>query len=293
MKILKDFPPEIIRLIKLVAIHFRYRIQLARSLVSYIIYRTEYPQNILFIAGLPKSGTTWLKQMLMEYSGYIDILVPDVSVYELKTGGSHDYDLATDTFSRFKRNLVLSKMHIYGSEHNLQILDASMLKYVVIYRDLRDVAVSYYYYVRNTVWHPQYQIYKNLTLVEGLEYFGASLLADYRDWIVSWDKNINHQSGLMIRYEDLSAKPVQTFHRVAEHFSLDSSPQTIKTIVDKKSFKKLSHGRDRGNSDPESFYRKGTVGDWQNHFTPDLKKAYKNIIGQFLIEFGYEKDMDW
>ncbi len=32
------------------------------------------------------------------------------------------------------------------------------VKYVIMYRDLRDVAVSHYYYAKQTPWHPEYTV---------------------------------------------------------------------------------------------------------------------------------------
>jgi hypothetical protein len=40
-------------------------------------------------------------------------------------------------------------------------------------------------------------------------------------------------------------------------------------------------------------FRKGIAGDWKNYFTPELKETYKESIGKFLIEFGYERDLSW
>ena len=39
--------------------------------------------------------------------------------------------------------------------------------------------------------------------------------------------------------------------------------------------------------------RKGIVGDWQNHFTPQIKDYFKDQVGDLLIEAGYVKDRDW
>lgn len=40
-------------------------------------------------------------------------------------------------------------------------------------------------------------------------------------------------------------------------------------------------------------FRKGVMGDWRNYFTPEHKRAFKEVAGQLLIELGYEKDLDW
>ena len=40
-------------------------------------------------------------------------------------------------------------------------------------------------------------------------------------------------------------------------------------------------------------FRSGEIGGWKNEFTENNKKNFKNLIGNFLIELGYEKNNDW
>ena len=47
--------------------------------------------------------------------------------------------------------------------------------------------------------------------------------------------------------------------------------------------------RKRGQEDATSRSRKGVVGDWENVFTGEDKRAFKAIAGDLLITPGYEK----
>jgi len=38
---------------------------------------------------------------------------------------------------------------------------------------------------------------------------------------------------------------------------------------------------------------KGQRGTWQELFTPRDRQIFKEIAGQTLIQWGYEKDLDW
>ena len=78
-----------------------------------------------------------------------------------------------------------------------------------------------------------------------------------------------------------------------EFLEADSREEVIERAVGAASFEKLSKGRERGQEDPASFFRKGVSGDWRNLFTERDKQIYKEEAGELLIKLGYEKDNDW
>jgi len=286
-------PPPLARAAKRVAVYPRYMAQVRACREGYQQFGDRYRQKVLFVAGLPKSGTTWLERMLSSYPGFHDLLIPDVTAYEMAMGESHDYDLPLDMFARFEQMLVVTKMHVHGSPHNVALLHRASVKYVVLYRDLRDVALSHYFYVRQTPWHPEYPVYSKLGAADALLTFAAQLLPDFATWVRSWHQNRDAEMGLVVTYEQMLADTEGVLMAIAQHFELDSSPQIIKRIVQAHSFQKLSEGRGQGQENHQSFFRKGVAGDWHNYFTPQIKAIYKQLIGDFLIEFGYEQDYSW
>jgi len=286
-------PPVILRSGKKACSHIRY---LKRKFIcknAYKYYAEQYPQKVLFIAGLPKSGTTWLGNMVCSYPGINNILIPEITSYELNNNGSHHYELPENFPNRFNAILALMKMHIPGTNHNAQILQECKVHYVIMYRDLRDVAVSHYFYVKRTPWHPEFPVYRKLNVEQGLKYFAENTLEDFEEWIRSWHRNRDPQHSIVVTYEQLLGDTVASFTRVAKHFELDSSPETISKIVEANSFENLSGGRQHGQESSGSFFRSGTSGNWKNYFTPKVKELYKQKMGDFLIEFGYEKDKSW
>jgi hypothetical protein len=278
---------------KRLVVYPRYYAQARACSAGYRQFGDRYSQHVLFVAGLPKSGTTWLERMISSYPGFHELLIPDVAAHELATGGSHDYDLPDDIFSRFRNMLVLTKMHVYGSPHNVRLLREAGVRYAVLFRDLRDVAISHFYYVRQTPWHPECRIYGGLSLSEGLAVFAERTLPAYVEWVRSWHENIDPNGGIIIRYEQMLEDATGVLTRLARHFELDDDPKTVASIVDAHSFKRLSAGRTQGQESDRSFFRKGVAGDWKNHFTDELREIYKRIIGDYLVEFGYEEDLSW
>lgn len=68
---------------------------------------------------------------------------------------------------------------------------------------------------------------------------------------------------------------------ICEHLEIELSDSEIQRIADQVF--------DR--SAPT--FRKGMAGGWKERFTPEHKKAFKEVAGQMLIDLGYEKDFDW
>lgn len=288
--LLASLSPSRARWIRKVGVYPRYWYQSASARVGYQLFHDHYPDQVIFIAGLPKSGTTWMKKMLASFPGFQEILIPQASVYELENGGSHDYALPTGFFSWLAQKLVVTKMHIPGSAHNVDILHRANQKYLIMYRDLRDVALSYYHYVRRTPWHPEFTRYKDLTLRQGLERFADTLLEPYAEWVWSWERNRDPDLSLMFSYEDLLANPGDILLQAADHFGLGADHETILRIVEQHSFQKMSGGRARGEEEPSSFFRKGVMGEWTEHFSEDLRMLYWMKAGKFFDYFGFPQE---
>lgn len=280
-------PPAAGRLGKRAAVHLRYRQQLRAVRAGYEQHGGDYPHPILFIAGLPKSGTTWLKKMVASYPGYGELMIPEAAAYELAYGGSHDYDLPADVFARLDDALVVMKMHVHGSSHNAELLARHRVPYVVLYRDLRDVAISYYFYVRRTPWHPDYRRFEKLNLRDGLLRFADRPLPEYVAWIESWRTNAAPDQSLTLRYEDLLDNTSGALARVAGCFGLDDETSTIDRIVHDHSFAAMSGGRGQGEEKEDSFVRKGVAGEWRERFPADVVDHYQSIIGDFMADLGY------
>ena len=78
-------------------------------------------------------------------------------------------------------------------------------------------------------------------------------------------------------------------------------PRTLKAIpaerllgiVYEHDFSRLSGGRQRGEVDPNSHYRRGVHGDWINHFSLEFLQFFKERYGDLVLQYGYESDPDW
>jgi hypothetical protein len=69
--------------------------------------------------------------------------------------------------------------------------------------------------------------------------------------------------------------------RIAAHLSIALDTDEVEDIAENVYYHR------------SSTFRKGIVGDWKNHMTPEHKAAFKEVAGQLLVDLGYEADEDW
>jgi hypothetical protein len=68
--------------------------------------------------------------------------------------------------------------------------------------------------------------------------------------------------------------------RIYRHLGVPVSPAAAGAIADR-----LFGGT--------STFREGAIGGWRRHFTEEHKTVCKDVIGDLLIDLGYERDRDW
>ncbi len=173
---------------------------------------------------------------------------------------------------------------------------------VHIIRDGRDVAVSAAHHARNfgKAARGARRAGQGEPWSDGRSAFaGNSLQRIAGDWGDSVGKTVGEGPGLLgenyaeVRYEDLLERPEEELARLLVFLGADPGGGSVERCVRAASFERLSGGRNRGEEDPSSFFRKGVAGDWRGLFTEDDKRVFKEKAGGLLVRLGYEDDDDW
>jgi len=101
-------------------------------------------------------------------------------------------------------------------------------------------------------------------------------------YILDWQARKPKQM-LLVNYEKLRTQTQQEVSRILAFLDADNSDEIVSQVVDKNSFSKLKSGSNN------SFFRKGTSGDWKNHFTEQDIQLFKRIAGDLMERCGYEE----
>jgi hypothetical protein len=96
-----------------------------------------------------------------------------------------------------------------------------------------------------------------------------------------------------LRYEDLLAQPFHEKQRLWSFLGVQVNPALEKAIVDEMSSNPDEEWQAKRNEDIASFLPKGQAGNWQRLFTGHDKAIFKEVAGETLIRWNYEKDANW
>ncbi len=224
----------------------------------------------------PKSGGTWLAQMLAEV-----LQIP------------------------FPRN----RLPLFGSSmmHGHYFNAWNIKNAVVIWRDGRDVLISqYYHYLFNNERNNSLLVkmarrdlkFDNLKDIQtNLTSFMKYVYVSKKHPRFSWSEFVNkwyqRRNIVFVKYEDLRLNPVIELKRVIRELSgLELDDPKLQRIVNTYSFERLAK-RKSGTEKINSFMRKGIVGDWRNYFSQEAKELFAEYAGNELVKLDYEKDYSW
>jgi hypothetical protein len=165
----------------------------------------------------------------------------------------------------------------------------------VVIRDLRDTIVSAYYSIRYSHTVDPY-IKEPRRILESLDQENAILYlihtwavtsaAIQRSWLSAREP--------FFRFEDITENPSENFRKILrEHCGLKIDTAALDKVLARHDFRAHSGGRDKGDEDVSSHFRKGTVGDWRLHFSEKTKVEFKRLFNDVLVLGGYERDDRW
>jgi hypothetical protein len=261
------------------------------AMLSQYFFKSTHPEwpHLLFIAGLPKSGTTWLAQLLEELHPYKPAFIYDPDDCNL------DHNICNDIFAHLPSNMYyVMKLHTHYSPANMKVLDQFEIKPVVMYRDLRDQCVSRYFHVLNDVKHRHHDQYNSTPKDQAMSHNIDLTIEYYLPWVDNWRSIISEQPNRFyeVKYETLRANPVTTLSGVLDFFGITLSQDKVESIVQTVA-SRTKFDIKENLSTRAGTARKGIIGDWRNHFNEDHVKLFKEKCGQHLINLGYEKDLNW
>ncbi|KAK9011291.1 hypothetical protein V6N11_044143 [Hibiscus sabdariffa] len=264
------------------------------------------PTDII-VATSPKCGTTWLRALVFsivnrhsfDFSDHpLSKMNPQELVFFLE--GAIYIDGSTSFIDGLPSPRLLSTHLPYSLVPKSMTDDTSDCRFVYICRDPKDVFISKWHFANKL----RAKDLPPIALEEAFDSFckGASHYGPFWDHVLGyWKASLESpKKVLFLKYEDVKKQPSDCVRKVAEFLEVPFSPEEeskeiVEEIVKLCSFENMSNqevnknatrnsGRPISNSD---FFRKGEVGDWVNHLSPQMAEALDQITEQKLQGTGF------
>jgi adenylylsulfate kinase len=249
--------------------------------------RYSYKRKVLFVAGLPKSGTTWMSKLLGMIPGYHERAVYDPS----RLIQFHDISpMVFQLMPNYSYSII--KSHTKYSPENFSVIRSHLDKFIVMYRDLRDMAISRYFHVLNEDSHRHCRLYQQISQEDGILHSMNIVRRAYVSWVQDWRAMAlaYPEAIIEVRYEEMHADVRGTMNRVLTFLDIHAGDRLLDRMADTQLRAPVDLKKSLARGDTK---RKGIVGDWRNLFTEKHKDHFKEMAGQLLIDLGYEQDMNW
>ncbi len=224
------------------------------------------PEDV-FIVGYPKSGHTWLQNLVSGAVYGVDpARTPDTVIQELVP------DVRGRRFYRRFSTPMFFKSH--------ELPKPEYRRVVYLLRDGRDAMVSYLHFTRALSD-------KNVDFAD----FIRSTPTWY-EHVETWLTNPYQAQIITIRYEDLLADPAQELARVCEFAGIESEADVLKSVAERATFSNMRHKEvTQGWADiwpkDKYFVRRGIAGSYKDEMPPEVLELFMQGARATLSRCGY------
>ena len=262
------------------------------------LFKKKYKYKIIFLAGMPMSATTKVKNMCGMIPGYFSRYSP--MPYNIRI--NQDISKSAFRYTPFW-SYTLFKTHLNPKLKNINLIKENGVKKVVVtYRDLRDVVIARYHRLIKFPKRKSDPNFSEYHLMEKSKAINDSIgvvSRDYIKWINGWIDIANNENKfvLFIKFEDLIINPKNEFKKILNFYEIDLDEKLIEQICQNTEGKKdMITNLNESRILPwalSSNFRSGKVGNWKTEFTEENLIYAKKLLGKSLIKLKYEDNLNW
>lgn len=233
-------------------------------------------KDIAWLVSYPRSGNTWLRFLLT------NILYPDEDV------NHKSIDRLIPDFREKKQweKLGVKDPSIIKS-HDVWREEYADCKVIYMYRDVRDLALSYYYFSQG-----EWDIGFKGTFDDYLErrFIPGTWYGRWDEHVVFWFYLIKGTNSLFVKYEELWQYPYEEMLKIVKFLGIKIRCfADIQTAVNKSAFSELKKIRSRDGVHLKKMGLRGRPGGWKKNLTEEQKELIWKQFGRTMGRLGYKK----
>ncbi len=189
------------------------------------------PQQLgrhIFIACLPKSASTFLKNVLVNITGYKELF----AVY---AAAPSEHELYLPSIEEYADQNTVTQQHCRASEANIQMMQAFGIRPVILVRNIFDAIVSLHDFYKQGAYFQSYFRADFLTLSEEkqLDLLIDNVVPWYLQFVASWSlaEKEDRLELYWLSYEDLTQNKVESVQQLLEFYGLGASSAAIERSI--------------------------------------------------------------
>lgn len=272
-------------------------------------------KSIVWLASYPKSGNTWTRAFLANYlaNAKNPIGINDIhkfgvgdniaEMYRRVAGGQfdlNDVEQSVRLRGRVLGGIVannadvnLVKTHnINRDAYGIPLIPVEMTRSAIyIMRNPLDMVTSYARHFGLTVDEAAHRICHPHNGTSPYEKNVATFMGSWSEHVRSWTQRLPYPV-LVMRYEDMLARPEVEFARVVEHFGMPVDRERLDRAIRHCSFDELKRQEDEqgfieGSEYTDRFFNKGKSGLWKDELSRRVIKEIKRGNRDVMKKYGY------
>lgn len=277
-------------------------------------------RQLFFIGGAPRSGTTWLQQILDSHPNasckgeglFAKELYPTLEGamaqrrkalqaknqalfqhtggYPLPTPEDTEALAATAILLAFSRQAGSALPQAIGEKTPENVFFFARFKamfprakFIGIARDPRDVLTSAWHFFRRPAQGDDDHQAKIAFIRAAL----PSLAEGARTMLAFGEQH--PEAYRLVTFEQLRQDPEPAVAELFRFLGLSDGAETVRACLERTSFTAATGGRPAGVAQDGAFLRKGVVGDWRTTLTPAMNDLVLRELGWMFAKFGWSR----
>ncbi len=275
-------------------------------------------KSIVWLASYPKSGNTWARIFIANYAMNRQEPLPinevrrfgtgDAVLYHYNRVAGHqidptDIDLTLKLRTPLLRAIVsngadvnLVKTHnIRAQAKGVELVPAAITRSAVyVMRNPLDMVLSYARHYSLDIADAARAIGNSDNVALADANTVTQFLGSWSDHVKSWTIKAPYPT-LVLKYEDMLAKPEQSFTELVAHMGMPVEKDRLERAIRFSSFKELVSQEAKtgfGEKSPsaDKFFGKGTSGHWRDELDPAIAKIIRRDHKTLMKKYGYWDD---
>lgn len=194
-------------------------------------------------------------------------------------------NVPSEELDLLKRKSRLILTHQAPTDKHIRLLNHER-KWIYVLRDGRAVINSWMHYAVSPVLlkrHPQEYKIQDVRELYELPGYLEKHIKRWKEHVKAFKKLKN--KFLLVKFEELLKNKQRQIERILEYFGFQEDID-VQSILEQTQFSVMKR-------DAPIHVRKGQSNDWRHYFSFEQTNLFRQIAGDILIEFGYEKDHTW